>query len=318
MGKTITDIALSSFSCLTELPPGLDTELPGALPPSPIPLRERTFANSNFKRFYVPSKAPIFQHDLLHSVNTVIKLYARRLNPTLDQETINQGVNEFMEKMQHDAFSDNDALENNVNAVGEYLWTSAKKHKILNYMELCSILNAVIRDDIEEEIQAAVIVFRCINSGRVTRERALSIDEQSYPSDGETWRGGGFREEHRKFFRSIKGKKFRVPGFLATSNQQSVAAAFVHKYNTDHPAAMWRVKFDKRGKKKPQYRVQHMSLVSNTLVAGEYEYLFAPYSVFTLVSVKWSDKLRKPHQFTILAAPDNREEDENLPLAPWY
>ena len=109
-----------------------------------------------------------------------------------------------------------------------------------------------------------------------------------------------------------------MPGFLATSNQQSVAAAFVHKYNTDHPAAMWRVKFDKRGKKKPQYRVQHMSFVSNTMIADEFEYLFAPYSVFTLVSVKWSDKLRKPHQFTILAAPDNREEDENLPLAPWY
>ena len=300
----------------------MDTELPGAgetFAPSPTPVQERTFANSNFKRFYVPSKAPIFQHDLLHSVNTVVKLYARRLNPTLDQETINQGVNEFMGKMQKDAFSDNDALENNVNAVGEYLWTSAKKHQILNYMELCSILNAVIRDDIEEEIQAAVIIFRSINSRRVNRELThISIDEQSYPSDGETWRGGGFREEHRKFFLSIKGKKYRVPGFLATSNQQSVAAAFVHKYNTDHPAAMWRVKFDKRGKKKPQYRVQHMSLVSNTMIAGEHEYLFAPYSVFTLVSVKWSDKLRKPHQFTILAAPDNREEDENLPLAPWY
>jgi hypothetical protein len=62
-----------------------------------------------------------------------------------------------------------------------------------------------------------------------------------------------------------------------------------------------------------------MSFVSKTLIGGENEYLFAPYSVFTLVSVKWSAKeLIFPHEFTILAARDNKEEDEDLPLAPWY
>ena len=62
-----------------------------------------------------------------------------------------------------------------------------------------------------------------------------------------------------------------------------------------------------------------MTLVSKTLIAGEHEYLFALYSVFTLVSVKWSeDDLINPHEFTIEAARDNKEEDECLPLTPWY
>ena len=61
-----------------------------------------------------------------------------------------------------------------------------------------------------------------------------------------------------------------------------------------------------------------MAFVSKTLIAGEREYLFAPYSVFTLVSVKWSAKLIKPHEVTIRSALDNKEEDEDLPLTPWY
>ena len=61
-----------------------------------------------------------------------------------------------------------------------------------------------------------------------------------------------------------------------------------------------------------------MTLVSKTLISGELEYLFAPYSVFTLVSVKWSDELVKPHKFTLRPVIDNKLEDEELPLAPWY
>ena len=61
-----------------------------------------------------------------------------------------------------------------------------------------------------------------------------------------------------------------------------------------------------------------MTFVSKTLMKGESEYLFAPYSVFTLVSVKWSGELHKPHEFTIRAARDNKREVEELPLTPWY
>ena len=118
------------------------------------------------------------------------------------------------------------------------------------------------------------------------------------------------------------GKKYRVPGFLATSLRREIAVAFAYKAgmtNPSHPCAIWRITFDPRGKDHPEYRVRHMALVSKTLVVGEQEYLFTPYSVFTLVSVKWNvGLLTKPHEFTIQAARDNKEEDECLPLTPWY
>ena len=81
---------------------------------------------------------------------------------------------------------------------------------------------------------------------------------------------------------------------------------------------MWRITLDPRGVLNPEYRVRHMGFVSKTLVTGENEYLFVPYSVFTLVSVKWSAEVAKPHQFTIQAARDNKQEDERLPLCPWF
>ena len=187
---------------------------------------------------------------------------------------------------------------------------------------MCSVLNAVIRDDVVEEIEAAAMIFRSINSRRIRRSNAgATINKQSYPPTGETWRGGGFRREHRAFFERMIGKKYRVPGFLATTVRREIAAAFASKAgmtNPSHPCAMWRITFDPRGKEHPEYRVKHMTLVSKTLVVGEHEYLFAPYSVFTLVSVKWDAGLTKPHEFTIRAARDNKEEDECLPLTPWY
>ena len=148
--------------------------------------------------------------------------------------------------------------------------------------------------------------------------KGVDVDVQTYPPKGETWRGGGFREQCAEFFRNLKGKKYRVPGFLASSSVETVASQFAFCADKNHPCAIWRIKFDKRGKKNPRYRVQHMTFVQKTLIPGEHEYLFAPYSVFTLTSVKWSDKRSEPHEFTIQSALDNKEEDKNLPLAPWY
>ena len=63
-----------------------------------------------------------------------------------------------------------------------------------------------------------------------------------------------------------------------------------------------------------------MNLVTETHVPGELEYLFAAFSVFSVVAVHWSptpQDAATPHEITILAAYDNAQEDEGLPLAPW-
>ena len=186
-------------------------------------------------------------------------------------------------------------------------------------MELCSVINAVIRDDVEEEIKAAVVIIRSINSRRVNRETVNPL-HQTFPAKGQTWRGGGFRDEHRAFFDRVKGSKYRVPGFLATSSDKRVAKAFAVKADKtgSYPSAIWRFKFDPRGEHEAEYCVKHMTLVSKTLISGELEYLFAPYSVFTLQSIEWSNELARPHKFFLRPVIDNKMEDEELPLAPWY
>ena len=62
----------------------------------------------------------------------------------------------------------------------------------------------------------------------------------------------------------------------------------------------------------------HVNLVKKTNVPGEEEYLFAPYSAFTVVSTSWNaGTVAEPHQLELLAAVDNKAEPEELPLAPW-
>ena len=62
----------------------------------------------------------------------------------------------------------------------------------------------------------------------------------------------------------------------------------------------------------------YVNLVTRTNVPGEEEYLFAPYSVFTVVKVHWhAGTDADPHIIELLAAVDNMAEPEDLPLAPW-
>lgn len=62
-----------------------------------------------------------------------------------------------------------------------------------------------------------------------------------------------------------------------------------------------------------------MNLVEKTECAGEAEYLFVPYSVFTVKSVKSSSNpdYETPHEIHLEAAVDNKHHPETLPLAPW-
>ena len=56
-------------------------------------------------------------------------------------------------------------------------------------------------------------VVRAINAVRNVRGRAP--DAIRFPPGGMTYRGGGFNDTHKSFFQV--GRKYRVPGFLATS-----------------------------------------------------------------------------------------------------
>ena len=85
----------------------------------------------------------------------------------------------------------------------------------------------------------------------------------------------------------------------------------------------WRFVFDPegdpRGSNVQARRCKHVNLLREPHVAGEDEYLFQAYSVFTVASADFSTAgtVADPYRITLTPAIDNALEPEDLPLAPW-
>ncbi len=64
-----------------------------------------------------------------------------------------------------------------------------------------------------------------------------------------------------------------------------------------------------------------MKLVEKTSVPGEEEFLFAPYSVFTLLSITMPASGKPTATYPVVieqqAGIDNRDEPTDVPLSPW-
>lgn len=278
---------------------------------------DRSFLTSNYREIYGECTDVLeLQHELLNAVQRTVTLYAKRVNPDLSVSELKRTIGDYMLKMQGEAFSN---VVSSVPATAEYLWSSGKKHQVVHNLEFCTVLNAIIRADLASELEAAAPIFRAINARRICRVGSgTSAHEQSFPGGGKLWRGGGFCNDHIPTFEALLNKKYRVPGFLAASSQKKLASDFVFRADKTKPRALWCIRLDPRGETDAEFRVQHMTFVTNTLVKGEDEFLFAPYSTFKLLSASWSDDIKKPHNLTVEAAIDNKLEREDLPLAPWY
>ena len=75
---------------------------------------------------------------------------------------------------------------------------------------------------------------------------------------------------------------------------------------------LWLVHID------PVQKCVHVNLVEGSHVYGEEEYLFAPYSAFTVRKATWcAGTDADPHLIELAAAPDNKLAANDLPLAPW-
>ena len=103
------------------------------------------------------------------------------------------------------------------------------------------------------------------------------------------------------------------------------------------PPVHWIVRVDPKGEKSPmcvlpvcaallshdtqrrRFRCRHVNLVEKSNVKGEDEFLFAPFSVFTVLSVNAPAKATATNPIVIVleAAIDNRDEPDHLPWSPW-
>jgi hypothetical protein len=161
----------------------------------------------------------------------------------------------------------------------------------------------MLREDPASLARSCAIIARALNMNLVAGRTGGFV----FPPNGECWRGGGFNEQHRGFFEV--GKKYRVPGFLATATLKTVTNTFMHRAEAaGYPVVQWCIRLDTRadpqGGNSLAHRCQHVNLLRVTHCPGEEEYLFAVFSVFTVREVAWSANptMQDPHRITIEAA----------------
>lgn len=277
----------------------------------------RTFATTLFKPAYVDARPAKYAHDLLSCVHSLVVAFcALRKIPASVGEA-------FFKSLQKQAQQRADLLEGDVSNAAQFLWTSAvtMEQGTDTPLELCSLINEAIRLDAAPLVSPLAVLSRSINQLCVVRAKGPLAS--TFPPGGVVFRGSRLPSHVQHFY--VKEKKYRVPGLLATSFSRDKATEFLVRAHINdmgslrQPVVLWRVHLDPRGAANPAFRCMHVNLVQHAAVAGEEEFLFAPYSVFTVRATAWNAGTAKdPHVVDLDAANDNAEEPEDLPLAPWY
>ena len=135
-----------------------------------------------------------------------------------------------------------------------------------------------------------------------------------------TFRGGGIAPFARRFFEP--GQKFQTPQYLASSFKKAVALDFMSQRGMfegrQEEAVIWYVHVSLSF-------CDHAALVEKSNISDgeeqtpEFEYLFAPFSVFTVQKVRWAAIASNmtPHEIHLMASFDNAVESDDVPIAPW-
>jgi hypothetical protein len=269
-----------------------------------------SFRDSQFLFFYRDVVAAEFQDELFQAVRHLILAVCSREG--FESE---DGIR-FFKGLQREAMET--AVEevlDDVSSAAQRMWTSMFQ---FHGKEFCSWLNSAIRSNDRTLAQPAAIVARCINKNIVSRR---PVSDLPWPQGSMCFRGGGLPDEHKAFF--VPGRQYRYPGFLATSFNRATAQVFLTRaiYDQNQPGVMWIIHLDTRGQEQFEYRCKHVSYISASHFGrAEEEFLFVPYSPFTIQSVEWSDdpkRAKSPHIVHLKAGIDSHDFPEDLPSAPW-
>ena len=183
------------------------------------------------------------------------------------------------------------------------VFSAAPRPRVLRHLERAA------RDDAPDRVAPAASLTRAINQLCVTPD--AQPPQPPFPTNFVCFRGGGFDDKFRDFF--FAGREFRQPAFLATSFLEEKADYFISRSGMANKIK-WLVRID------PNRKCRHVNLVTKRVpgLPDEKEYLFAPYSAFTVISAKWGGGTNAdPHVVELAAASDNKAASESLPLAPW-
>jgi hypothetical protein len=246
-----------------------------------------------------------------------------------------------------------------VEEAAQVLWSSTTKLMLPDEreLELCSLINEAIRKDGGDAVfEAALPLVHAISlrlhiGNRYTFERSLRSTKgvgDFYPRGEEgsfCYRGSAMPEVEALFYEQMKGNSYRVPGFFTTSLLFSKTVFFVNRSlknvrpGEKRVPVFFRVHLDERGRDHPDFRCTHAARLLKTVVPGEIEFMFVPYSVFKVTSCTFfpcptytSHELfanlnKNPKKPTfpmgvwlidLEAALDSNAEPITLPLAGYY
>jgi hypothetical protein len=276
---------------------------------------KRTFESSKYRIAYHSTAVPTKSFELLKAVHDLIEQYC--VLHSLDSGTVGD---DFYHRLEREAMRNGTTLVTDLDVATQFLWSSALTLDPSHPKEFCSIINSALYTDNEKVVAPVAVIVRALNR-LIDRHPLPSGAPLPFPPGGECWRGGGFDDSKQSFF--TVGRQYRVPSYLATSFAQATAQLFKDRavMAGGHSGVLWRVLVDPRGATEYfKYRCKNACHIQHTLTPGEEEYLFAPYSVFTVVDVVWSANPTNsitPHRITIVALTDNLEASSYLPLAPW-
>ena len=294
----------------------------------------RLFNDSNFKKdyekynlnggdpeLYMPERSD----EILGAVGSLIDEWCKI------KENDRKLGRAFMKRLEDEVFSTPELileLRNDVASTAERFWTCPFRYGG-NGAELCAILREALTDDHPQLTPHAAKFFRSLNTRLVIRGPAAA-DRAGFPEGGILYRGAAIADKHLNFYR-IEGRKFRVPTALATAYKERTpdgrgAQFFLesawrhHESNgATRPGVMFRIQVDPRGEHDVNFRCKNAALIVKRLGVGEeFEYLFSPYSVFTVTRFVASPTPNyvTPHVVYLRAATDNALEPSELPLAP--
>lgn len=315
---------------LTAEPAPLDPAPPGPDSPTPPP---PTLKDSEFKRLYAEATSPEKGYTI-QDLREALRHFCAQLATDLSLGAAGTSAANFATEIEQpsrlrrmlsrklSSLSASEALTK----FAVRIWTSDQRW---HGREFCSYLNQTIREDGRsgqssmEALRYAAILCRAINQ---VLQRQNEMAKQIYiwpkgPSgsgsheiseeENTTYRGGGIMRQHRDFF--TIGKHFRTSMYTATSFYRDTALRFALQLRSPKESTqpiLWTIRLPAEG-------CLHVNYVESlTKVKGETEFLFPPYSVFTVEQVEWSDS-PNPSRVTLRAARDNRAEPDDLPTTPW-
>jgi hypothetical protein len=274
---------------------------------------EHCFAKSNYKVFYDSQEEPdmVCIIDMQKSVKELLRAWGNSNNQR--QTVMDNFARQLVENAQPEFREPSHFLVR--------LWTSQLSSPHTNNKEFCSVLNEVIRRDQKGvALKHAVVLCRGIN-GHLTRSRStqsgIDVADPSRSRStavNKTYRVCGMPVDAvTDFYQQRVGGKFRTRMFLATSFfRQQAMDIFMPRVQPGHVGVLFIVRIDADRKTSQACFIEGL-----TLTRDEFEFLYVPYSVFTVEAVQAPSEGSNYWLIELLAATDNKSEQEDLPLAPW-